>query len=182
MTMSIEDRLAIQEVIARYSYAYDSQNPEAFAQLFVENAVFEIFVPGRAGPALHLGSRAAIREWADRRLHERRDRFSSRHYQSGILFDELTRDSARTRTMVLVTHQERAGSAPRPTASGVYHDQWRRTEAGWRLAHRAAHVDGALDLAPARRSASANTRKRGVQSRPRGPGSQRTVGRRRGRR
>src|SRR5438093_1161583 len=32
-------------------------------------------------------------------------RFTSRHHQSGLLFDELTSDSALTRTMVLVTHQ-----------------------------------------------------------------------------
>src|SRR5437867_12246998 len=69
-------------------------------------------------------------------------RFTSRHYQSGLLFDELTSDSALTRTMVLVTHQGVAEAAPRPIISGVYHDQWRKTHTGWRLAHRAAHVDG----------------------------------------
>ncbi|PYN41908.1 MAG: hypothetical protein DMD95_18270 [Candidatus Rokuibacteriota bacterium] len=44
--------------------------------------------------------------------------------------------------MVLVTHQGVAEAAPRPIISGVYHDQWRKTHTGWRLAHRAAHVDG----------------------------------------
>jgi hypothetical protein len=47
--------------------------------------------------------------------------------------------------MVLVTHQGAADVTPRPVVSGVYHDRWRRTPAGWRLAHRAAHVDGDLD-------------------------------------
>ena len=150
--MSIEDRLAIQEMIAQYSYAYDSQDAAAFAQLFVEDGVFEVFVPGRARPAVRLRSRVAIREWAARRLRERRGRFSSRHYQSGILFDELTANSARTRTMVLVTHQGRAGAAPRPTVTGVYHDQWRKTDAGWRLVHRAAHVDRALEGSKGARS------------------------------
>jgi SnoaL-like domain len=78
-------------------------------------------------------------------LKERSGRFSRRHHQSGILFDELTADSARTRTMMLVTHQGAADVTPRPVVSGVYHDRWRRTPAGWRLAHRAAHVDGDLD-------------------------------------
>jgi len=62
-------------------------------------------------------------------------------YSSGALFDELTSEAARTRTMVLVTHQGVTEAAPRPTASGVYHDQWCKTREGWRLAHRAAHVD-----------------------------------------
>src|SRR3989475_8666258 len=34
-----------------------------------------------------------------------------------------------------------ADAVPRPTISGEYHDPWRKTHTGWRLAHRAAHVD-----------------------------------------
>lgn len=139
--MSAEDKLAIQEIVARYSHAYDGEDANGFAQLFVEDGVFEIFVPGETTASVRLRSRAKIREWAAQRLQERDGRFTSRHYQSGIVFDELTSDSARTRTMVLVTHQGVAEAAPRPTVSGVYHDQWRKTRTGWRLVHRAAHVD-----------------------------------------
>jgi len=139
--MSIEDRLAIQEVIARYSYTYDGRDAEGFAQLFVDDGVFEVFVPGKTTASVRLQSRTEIREWAAHRLQERNGRWTSRHYQSGTLFDELTPDSALTRTMVLVTHQALAEAAPRPTLSGVYHDRWRKTPTGWRLAHRAAHVD-----------------------------------------
>ncbi len=139
--MSIEEKLAIHEMIARYSYAYDGKDAEGFAHLFIEDGVFEIFVPGKTAPSVRLQSRREIREWAAQRLQEREGRFTSRHYQSGVLFDELTTQAARTRTMVLVTHQGVTEAAPRPTASGVYHDQWRKTHEGWRLAHRAAHVD-----------------------------------------
>jgi SnoaL-like domain len=139
--MSVEDTLAIQEMIARYSYAYDGQDADEFAQVFVEDGVFEIFVAGKATPSVRLQSRREIREWAAQRLRERAGRFTSRHYQSGILFDELSAGSARTRTMVLVTHQAVTETAPRLAHSGVYHDQWRKTPAGWRLAHRAAHLD-----------------------------------------
>ena len=139
--MSIEEKLAIHEMIAQYSYTYDSKDAEGFAQVFVEDGVFEIFVPGETSPSVRLQSRREIREFAAQRLQERLGRFTSRHYQSGTLFDELTSNSAATRTMVLVTHQAVTESAPRPTASGVYHDQWRKTHEGWRLAHRAAHID-----------------------------------------
>ena len=139
--MSMEDKLAIQEMIAQYSYAYDGQDADGFAQVFVEDGVFEIFVAGRASPWVRLGSRREIREWAAQRLRERAGRFTSRHYQSGTLLDDLSTGSARTRTMVLVTHQAVTEAAPRLTHSGVYHDQWRKTPSGWRLAHRAAHLD-----------------------------------------
>jgi uncharacterized protein (TIGR02246 family) len=140
-TMSVEDKLAIQEVIAQYSYTYDSQDAEGFAQLFVEDGVFEVFVPDKTTAVVRLQSRTAIRAWAAQRLHARRGHFTSRHYQSGTLFDTLTADVARTRTMVLVTHQGSTDAAPRPTLSGVYHDYWRKTPIGWRLVHRAAYVD-----------------------------------------
>ena len=139
--MIIEDKLAIHEMIAQYSHTYDNRDADGFAQVFVEDGVFEIFVAGQTSPLVRLQSRREIREWAAQRLQERDGRFISRHYQSGILFDELSADSARTRTMVLVTHQGATEAAPRPTDSGVYHDRWRKTPEGWRLAHRAAHVD-----------------------------------------
>ena len=139
--MSIEDKLAIQESIAQYSYAYDSQDADGFAQLFVEHGVFEVFVPGKATAVVSLQSRAAIHAWAAQRLRARHGRFTSRHYQSGTLFDTLTTDTARTRTMVLVTHQDAADAAPRTTLSGEYHDHWHKTSIGWRLAARAAYVD-----------------------------------------
>jgi hypothetical protein len=42
--MSIEDKLAIHEIIARYSHTYDGQDAEGFAELFVEDGIFEVFV------------------------------------------------------------------------------------------------------------------------------------------
>jgi hypothetical protein len=50
--MSLEDKLAIHEMIAQYSYAYDSKDDDGFAQVFVENGVFEIFVPGKTMPVV----------------------------------------------------------------------------------------------------------------------------------
>ena len=120
--MYLEDKLAIQEVIAQYSYTYDAQDAEGFAALFTEDAVWELFAAGSTHPAIRLESRGAIHRWAMQRLHERRGRFISRHYQSSTPFETLTTEPAWTRTMVLVTHQEVTEAAPRLMASGVYHD------------------------------------------------------------
>jgi uncharacterized protein (TIGR02246 family) len=138
--MSVEDRLAIQEVIARYSYTYDSKDSEAFAQLFVEDGVFEVIVPGESSPTVRLSSRTAIREWAAQR-HQLNAGSQARHYQSGVLFDELTGDTATTRTMLLLTRQNAPDAAPILHLTGVYHDKWRKTREGWRFVHRAVRVD-----------------------------------------
>jgi hypothetical protein len=145
--MSVEDRLAIQEVIARYAHAYDDGDAASFADVFTDDGVFEIFASGRGAPVARLQSSAEIRDWAARRLAARRGRFTSRHHQSSILFEDLTPTSARTRTAVLVTHQGVSEAAPRVTTSGAYRDRWRKTSTGWRIAHRAAHVDGDPELA-----------------------------------
>ena len=94
--MSVEDRLAIQEAIARYSHTYDSKDADAFAQLFVEDGILEVIVPGESSPTVRLSSRAAIREWAAQR-HRLNTASQARHYQSGILFDELTAETASAR-------------------------------------------------------------------------------------
>ena len=138
--MSVEDKLAIQEVIARYSYAYDGKDADAFAQLFVEDGVFEVIVPGESSPAVRLSSRAAIREWAAQR-HRLNAASQARHYQSNVLFDELTAETASARTMLLLTRQSAPDTAPLLHLTGVYHDKWRKTPEGWRLVHRAARVD-----------------------------------------
>jgi ketosteroid isomerase-like protein len=144
--LSVEDRLVIQEMIAEYSYTYDSNDANGFAQLFVEDGVFEVFVPGKTTAVFVLQSRAAIYEWAKQRLEGRHGAVISRHHQTGILFEELTPDAARTRTMVLVTHQLPDEASPRPTVTGSYQDIWRRTDAGWRIVRRSAHVDREVDL------------------------------------
>jgi uncharacterized protein (TIGR02246 family) len=139
--MSLEDKLAIHEMIAQYSYAYDSKDADGFAQVFVENGVFEIFVPGKTMPVVRLQSRQAIRAWAAQRLQARLGRFTSRHYQAGILVDALTAEEARVRVMILVTRQEATATPPSVHLTGVYHDVWRKTPEGWRLTHRAAYAD-----------------------------------------
>jgi hypothetical protein len=50
--MSLTDKLAIQEVIALYSYAYDAQDAEGFAALFTEDAVWELLAAGSTHPAI----------------------------------------------------------------------------------------------------------------------------------
>ena len=137
----IDDRLAIHEMIAQYAYSYDSRDADGFAEVFAEDGVFEIFFPGNTSPAVRLQSRKEIYEWAAQRLRERRGRFTSRHYQSGVRFESLTAQEARLRVMVLVTRQEAIDTAPYVHMTGMYHDVWRKRSDGWRLAHRAAYAD-----------------------------------------
>ena len=145
--MSVDDRLAILEQIGRYSYAWDGRDTDAYAALFTADGVFEVFAGGEQ-PVIHNAGRDAIHAWA-RAIHTgedpgRRPRQpgeQSRHNQSSTVFAELGPDSARTRTMLLSTGQAPDDPVPRPSTTGVYNDDWRRTPEGWRLARRSLRMD-----------------------------------------
>jgi len=109
--MSIEDKLAIQEMMGKYSYAWDGKDAETFSELFLPDGIFEVVVPGESSPTVRLTSQGAIRDWATQR-HRDNALVQSRHFQSGVVFDDMTADTARTRTMVLVTRQSAGASAP----------------------------------------------------------------------
>lgn len=138
--MSIEDRLMILETIARYSYAYDGKDADAFAALFTEDGVWELYETGGTTPALRIETQAGIRAWVAG-LQQRLGEIQTRHFQSGTVFDELTPTTARTRTMLLVSHQQGADRTPFLTRSGVYHDEWLKIPDGWRMTRRALHHD-----------------------------------------
>ena len=146
--MNVDDRLAILDMIARYSYAWDGQDADAYAALLTTDGVFEVFAAAREEPVIRNEGRDAIHAWA-RAIHSgedlgRRPRTpgeQTRHNQSGTVFDELGADAARTRTMLLSTVQAPDDPAPHPSTTGVYRDEWRRTPEGWRIARRSLRID-----------------------------------------
>lgn len=139
--MSLEDKMNILEVIARYSYTYDGRDADGFAHLFTADGIFEVIDSGGSQSELRLESRAAIQAWALRRHQQVVKDVRDRHYQSGTLFDVLTQAQAQTRTMVLITHQGATDPTPRPVLSGVYHDRWQKTQIGWQIAQRTLRHD-----------------------------------------
>jgi ketosteroid isomerase-like protein len=139
--VSLSDKIDILEAIARYSYAYDGRDASGFAQLFTEDGIFEVAHSAGKQLELRLESRQAIYAWVAQRHEQVVKNVRDRHFQSGTLFDALSDEQAQTRTMVLITHQRDDDPVPRPVLSGVYHDRWRKTDNGWRIAQRSLHHD-----------------------------------------
>lgn len=145
--MSAEDRLDILEELARSSYASDERDADAYAARFVDDGVLEIWMRGGDAPQERIEGRDAVHAWAEARYGARPEGLQTRHHQRATVFDALTPEAASTRTMVLLTAIDRGDRAPRATTSGVYHDEWRKTERGWRLVLRATHLDRAAPSA-----------------------------------
>ena len=136
----ISDRLEIAEVVAQYSYRWDSKDSQGFADLFAEDGVMERWVEGVLVPNSRVEGRQAIFEYA-KRSHEGRlaDR-QTRDHMSALTFLELKATSAITENMALITHQT-AGEPPFISASGIYRNTWRKTAQGWKISNRALYND-----------------------------------------
>ena len=138
---ALQDRLAIAEQLAQYSYRWDSKNSEGFANLFTADGAMGRGRDGTLVTGSRVVGRQAILEYA-RTSHQGRlaDR-QTRHHFSALVFLELTADSAVTENMALITHQPIGQAATHITASGIYRNIWRKTAGGWRIAERVLFND-----------------------------------------
>ena len=139
--MSIEDKLAIQEALARYAYLFENRDLEALEQLVTDDAVSEIVATGATSPELRIESRAAIRDSLAAVFQRLGVRTKYRFFLTNPLFETLTAESAHTRTMVMVTRQGTNDTSPHLLLTGMYDDQWRKTPGGWQLARRTLRHD-----------------------------------------
>ncbi len=133
--MNTEDMLAIQQEIARYSYTFDSGDADGWAELFTEDALWEYVATGAAEPTTRLAGRQALREFCARRFSERPAGMTSHHHQSGVIFDELSDVSAKTRCMLVLTTQK-TGEPAHVLLTGISRDEWVKARDGWRIKHR----------------------------------------------
>jgi len=136
--MSTGDRLDILQVISEYSYTFDGRDSEGWADLFTEDAVWEYIGAQSPEPLTFLDGRNAILAWAKGRHGSMPANSVSYHHQSGVSFDALTADTAKTRVMVIITAHNKDDSTTPPGIfmTGVYHDEWKKTADGWRFSRR----------------------------------------------
>lgn len=130
--MNVEDMLAIQQVIARYSYTFDVGDANGWANLFTEDGVWEDY---NAKPSYAVKGHAELREFAAMRYRQKTPGLVYFHHQSGVLFDELTENTAKTRVMVIITIHK-PPDPPHIIITAIYTDKWIKTSKGWLFKHR----------------------------------------------
>ncbi|MCE7998833.1 MAG: nuclear transport factor 2 family protein [Rhodobiaceae bacterium] len=138
--MHLEERMRIADQLAKYAQLWDRKAAKEFAELFTEDGIMDRHVAGALDEASVVRGRAEILSYAkasyDRRLKDRQ----SRHHFSGLVFEELSEDTALTEHTFLVTHKM-AGKAPFIVASGTYRLRWRKTGDRWLMSHRTLFAD-----------------------------------------
>jgi uncharacterized protein (TIGR02246 family) len=121
------EKLAIQELCARYCHTIDSQDSEGWAQCFTPDGVFEF-----DGWAIR--GRAALAEYAE--VHARVMR--CRHMTLNCLY-EIRGDQATGRSTTVVTLATEGGY--KILGQGAYEDRMVKEGDQWRIAHRRVRTD-----------------------------------------
>ena len=138
---ALQDRLAIAEQLAQYSYRWDSKDSEGFADLFTEDGAMDRRRGGEVVTGARVVGHQAILDYASTSHQGRLADRQTRHHFSALVFLELTSDSAVTENMALITHQRAEDSAAQISASGIYRNTWKKTPDGWKIAERVLFGD-----------------------------------------
>lgn len=139
--LGLDDRVAIGELIHRYSYTWDSRDTDGWVGLFTDDAVIQASFVGKL--AWSYGSTAERRTFIDGfyATMATQGLMNTRHVQTNTVLSLAGDGTVRGETMLVVAFQFRGEPAPRITNTGVYRDRFVRTPAGWRFARRDILVD-----------------------------------------
>lgn len=123
----VADKLAIQELFARYAHAIDDLDPAAWVAFFTADGIFQVGTRAMQGAA-------ALRGYADVHVREIR----CRHMMSNFLYTVRGNEAAGQCSM-LATLATAGGY--RIFAQGRYVDRLVRQDGVWRIAHRKVETD-----------------------------------------
>lgn len=138
-TIDTADRLAIHELLSRYCHSIDAARADLCAGLFTDDASLNTAVGNAEGSE-------AIRAWIEGRLALREEGMQVRHSLLNVLLAPIAADLVRARSTLLYTTQARdAKTSAQLLATGIYEDEIRRTEKGWRFSRRTVEMSPALD-------------------------------------
>ena len=129
----IEDKLAIQELMAQYSFSLDFGDIEAFVNCFTEDAVYET-------PLKTFKGSSGLRQFVYENAAERREH-PIRHVVTNLIVDvQADRATAKAYFLFLRVFPELPESIQFLT-TGVYMDELKKTRGAWRFSHRKAVPD-----------------------------------------
>jgi hypothetical protein len=139
----VSDRLEIQDLFARYSFAIDDRDWDALDDVFTADAVIDYTAAGGVR-----GTLPQIKVW----LAQVMARFSAYQHMVATTRLELTGDSATSRTILFNPMVVDKDGVKQVFFVGLwYRDQLVRTARGWRIRERIeqfSYVHNAPDMPP----------------------------------
>jgi len=125
----LSDRFEIQDLLANYSHAIDTQNFDALDDVFTKDAFVDYTAVG--------GAKGNLEE-TKAYLAKALSRFSGMQHMLGLPQIKIDGDTARGRTICFNPMVLQKDGAPHVFFVGIWYvDELVRTDKGWRIKHRA---------------------------------------------
>ena len=125
-----KDQLAILDLISEYSRTFDSEELEAFVNLFTEDGCLD--TPAGGGK-----DSASILKWSQARWEEsHKEGTAPRHFQTNTQIRAAGPDRATATTQLLLVWVTTATGAAEVKYVSRYEDELQKTEDGWRIRRR----------------------------------------------
>jgi 3-phenylpropionate/cinnamic acid dioxygenase small subunit len=138
MSLTMEDRAALHDLYARYAYAFDGADPEAWSALFTADGVF---APPGIDPVVGTEELQSFVELRAKGLP------GMRHLMANVLVEE-TSEGARGQAYFLCIRLSEDGKF-RLRNSGRYEDEFAREDGSWKIARRTVVAELPVDLVDA---------------------------------
>ena len=117
--IEISDRIAIDDLISRYSHTWDSKDARGWSDLFVKDGVWANYFAGKKDKLLGSGDeRLAFAEKLQGSFRERR--IVTRHHQTNTLLKKKEDGTIEGETVFSVIWQHHDEPLPKLMHSGVY--------------------------------------------------------------
>ncbi|MEU4223166.1 nuclear transport factor 2 family protein [Nonomuraea sp. NPDC026600] len=138
--LTVEDRIEIEELISRLCHALDFSRPEDFVAVFVPHGAFQARTSARSGGAVRFRHEGhdRLRAFADAAAAKRGG--LGRHWTGNLVVRGVPGGAEATSYVMFLEIDPGTGQRTIPL-SGVHHDVFSRTEAGWRFVERTIVAD-----------------------------------------
>ena len=141
--IEISDRIAIDDLISRYSHTWDSKDARGWSDLFVKDGVWANYFAGKKDKSLGSGDeRLAFAEKLQGSFRERG--IVTRHHQTNTLLKKKEDGTIEGETVFSVIWQHHDEPLPKLMHSGVYRDIYVKTDQGWKFRVREVRFDHQL--------------------------------------
>ena len=129
MVFPAADHVEILNLLATYNHAIDYNDPEAWADCFTEDGVFD------ARPVTHSKGREELMAFVTASSG------GTRHWTTNPLIHVDGDTATLDLYLMTVTPGQAVGDAPQPGVTGRYHDELVRVNGAWKIKHRKLDFD-----------------------------------------
>jgi len=130
------DRCAIENTLASWALGYDQREPERMERCFTPDAELIMDIGGTETMGPYIGRAEVMRHFTE---HHEVQTDQRRHITTNVVVDEETEDTASVVSCLTLLVTE--NNVIRLQASGLYRDQFVKTDVGWQIRRRRIELD-----------------------------------------